>query len=139
MKLQTKIILQKTLLPASPAEVYDAYTDPKKHSEFTGSKATGKPVVGGKFTAWDGYIFGKYLELEEGSCVVQEWMTTDWVEGYPPSRLELTFKQVADGTEVSMVHANVPAEQEEELRQGWADFYWEPLKEYFAKLKSKSK
>ena len=51
-------------------------------------------MVGGKFTAWDEYIFGVYLELEEGKHVVQEWTTTDWEEGYPASKLELTFKAV---------------------------------------------
>jgi activator of HSP90 ATPase len=66
-------IKQKVTIPASPEEVYDALTDPKKHSEFTGSKATGKPKVGEKLTAWDGYSSGKYLELEKGKRIVQEW------------------------------------------------------------------
>ena len=34
-----------------------------------------------------------------------------------------------------MVHSEVPAEQEEELTQGWIDYYWEPLKNYFEKRK----
>ncbi len=120
-----------TIQNANPAQVYDAYTDPKKHSAFTGSKATGKPVVGGKFTAWDGYSFGKYLELEPGKRVVQEWMTTDWVEGYGASRLELTFSAVPQGTELCMVQSNVPKEKADELAEGWLEFYWNPLKEYF--------
>ena len=66
MKAKVRTIKQKVVISASPKEVYEAYVDPKKHSEFTGSKATGKPVIGGKFTAWDGYIFGKYLELDDG-------------------------------------------------------------------------
>jgi uncharacterized protein YndB with AHSA1/START domain len=72
MKSKVRTIKQKVVIPASPKEVYDAYVDPKKHSKFTGSKATGKAVVGGKFTAWDGYISGKYLELDDGKRVVQE-------------------------------------------------------------------
>ena len=73
-KLEVTTITQKILIPkVSPKQVYEAYVDPKIHSEFTGSEATGKPVVGGKFTAWDEYISGKFLELEEGKRVVQEW------------------------------------------------------------------
>ena len=64
MKTKVKTIKQKVIIPASPKEVYDAYVDPKKHSKFTGSKATGKAVVGGKFTAWDGYISGNTLNLK---------------------------------------------------------------------------
>ncbi len=139
MKLETKTVTQKVVLPASPAEVYEAFTDAKKHSEFTGSKATGKAVVGGKFTAWDGYISGKNLELEKGKRILQEWVTTDWPENYPSSRVEFTFRQVGDKTEVTMVHSDVPAEQEDELAQGWIDYYWDPLKAYFKKRKREKK
>ena len=133
-KLEVTTITQRVVIPkASPKQVYEAYVDPKKHSEFTGSKATGKPVVGGKFTAWDEYIFGKFLELEAGKRVVQEWSSTDFPEGYPPSRLELTFCEVPKGTEIVMVHSNVPKEQGDETAEGWIEFYWEPLKKYFKK------
>ena len=135
-KLDVTTITQKVVIPkVSPKDVYEAYVDPKKHSEFTDSKATGKPVVGGKFTAWDGYIFGKYLELDDGKRVVQEWSSTDFPKGYGPSKLELCFNKVPDGTELVMVHSNVPAEQADSYRQGWIDFYFKPMKEYFASLK----
>jgi activator of HSP90 ATPase len=133
MKRKTTTITQKIVLPAQPEEVYDALLDPKKHSEFTGSKATGKAKVGAKFTAWDGYISGRNIELEKGKRIVQEWVTTDWPDGYPPSKLEFTFKEVDGKTELTMVHSDIPTEQEEELKQGWIDYYWKPLKNYFEK------
>jgi len=133
MKAKVRTIKQKVVIPASPKEVYEAYVDPKKHSEFTGSKATGKPVVGGKFTAWDGYIFGKYLELDDGKRVVQEWTSTDFPEGSGPSRLELCFNEVPKGTELIMVQSNVPEEQADEAAEGWKEWYWNPLKKYFSK------
>jgi activator of HSP90 ATPase len=133
-KSEVTTITQKVVIPkACPKDVYEAFVDPKIHSEFTDSKATGKPVVGGKFTAWDGYISGKFLELEDGKRVVQEWTSTDFPEGAPPSRLELTFREVPKGTEIVMVHSNVPKDQEADTAEGWTEFYWEPLKEYFKK------
>jgi activator of HSP90 ATPase len=135
MKNQVTTITQKIIISAPPEKVYEAFVDPDKHSEFTGSKATGKPKIGGKFTAWDGYSFGKFLELEKGKRLVQEWQTTDWPEGYGPSRFELTFNAVAEGTEITMVQSDVPAEQEDELADGWQEFYWKPLKAYFKKPK----
>jgi len=135
MNLKTTTIKQKIVLPALPEEVYDALLDPRKHSKFTGSKATGEVKVGTKFTAWDGYISGRNLELEKGKRIVQEWITTDWPENYSPSRLEFTFRRVEGKTELTMVHSQVPAKQGEELTQGWIDYYWEPLKHYFEKLK----
>jgi activator of HSP90 ATPase len=131
--VKTETIRQKVLIPATLTEVYEAFVDAKKHSKFTGSKATCDPKVGGQFTAWGGYISGKNLELEGGKRIVQEWLTTEWPEGQPPSRLELNFKKAEGGTELSMVHSGVPAEQAADVAQGWIDFYWDPLKEYFKK------
>ena len=133
MGVKTTKINQKITVPATADEAYEAFMDAKKHSAFTGSKATCDPKVGGEFTAWDGYISGRNLELEKGKKIVQEWLTTDWPDGYPPSRLELTFKKTKEGTEIAMNHSNIPAEQTDELAEGWNEFYWKPLKEYFAK------
>ncbi len=130
---KTAVLKQTIIIPADPERVYDAFMDVKIHSEFTGSNATGKPVVGAKFTAWDGYIFGKNLELAKGKKIVQEWQTTDWPEGYGPSKFELTFKKVKDGTEITMIHSDIPQEQKKELAEGWNEFYWTRLKEYFKK------
>ena len=140
MKQEVKTIKQKIIIPkVSPKQVYDAYVDPKKHTAFTGSKATGKPVVGGKFTAWDEYISGKFLELEDGKRVVQEWISTDFPDGYPASKLELTFCEVPKGTQIVMVHSNVPKEIADEAADGWSEFYWIPLKEYFSKQLKRTK
>ena len=137
MKKET--IKQKVTITAKPIEVYKAFVDAKKHSAFTGGKATGEDRVGAKFTAWDGYISGKFLELEEGKRIVQEWVTTEWPNGYPPSRFELTLREVKEGTEILMVHSDVPAEQTEDIKDGWNEFYWKPLKVYFKKLYKQEK
>ena len=114
-------------------EVYQAYVDPRKHAAFTGQSAKGTAKAGGEFTAGDGYIIAKYLELEGGKRILQEWKTTEWPEGYPPSLLELTLKAKGKKTELRMVHSKVPEEQVDYYTEGWKEFYWKPLKEYFAK------
>lgn len=80
MPTKVTTIRQKIIIPAAPNAVYEAFMDAKKHSAFTGSKATSDARAGGKFTAWDGYISGKNLELEKGKRIVQEWKTTEWPE-----------------------------------------------------------
>jgi hypothetical protein len=32
-----------------------------------------------------------------------------------------------------MVQSNVPEEQADEAAEGWKEWYWNPLKEYFSK------
>jgi activator of HSP90 ATPase len=131
MALKTTTVRQKVIVEASPEQVYDALTDEVKHSAFTGSKATCEARVGGNFTAWDGYISGKNLELKHGEKIVQEWKTSEWPKGYPPSRLLLNLKKLKTGTQIFMVHSNVPAEQAADIKNGWTEFYWKPLKHYF--------
>ncbi len=126
-------IKQTVLIDASPDQVYEAYVDPRKHAAFTGQSATGTPKVGGRFTAGDAYITGKFLELEKGRKVLQEWTTTEWPEGYPPSLLELTLKAKGKKTELTMIHSKVPEAQVDYYAEGWKEYYWGPLKKHFSK------
>jgi uncharacterized protein YndB with AHSA1/START domain len=131
MASAVRTIRQRTIIPAQPLRVYEALVDSRVHAAFTGSPATGGRRVGGRFTAWDGYILGVHRELVPGKRIVQDWSTTEWPEGALASRLELTLKAVPEGTELRMVHSRVPATQADAYRQGWIDCYWTPLKEYF--------
>jgi uncharacterized protein YndB with AHSA1/START domain len=138
-KQKFSTIDQTVTLSATPEEVYDALLDSKKHSEMTGSPAKISAKVGGKINAWDGYISGKNLELVKGKKIVQEWMTTEWPEGYPPSRLEITLSPARGGkTLLKMVQTNVPAEQAPNYEKGWYESYWEPMESYFKKKSEKA-
>jgi activator of HSP90 ATPase len=130
--IKTGTIKQKIVIDAAPIEVYNAFMDAKIHSIFTGSKATIVPKVGGKVTAWDNYITGKNIELVKGKKIVQEWSTSEWPDGYPPSILTITLRGIGGKTELTMVHSRVPKSQMKSYADGWKDWYWNPLKEYFA-------
>ena len=131
-KLATRTITQSVTIRATPVEVYDALVNAKKHAEFTGVPATSANKIGGKFTAWDGYISGKYLKLEPGRKILEEWSTRDWPANFPPSVIELTFAKADGGMRLSMLQTEVPAAQAANYRKGWKDYYWNPLKKYFA-------
>jgi uncharacterized protein YndB with AHSA1/START domain len=130
---RVRTITQKIVVPATPAQVYDALVKPRIHEAFTGAPATGSARVGGRFTAWDGYISGVNRELVTGRRIVQDWGTTEWPDGAGPSRVEFSLRPVKGGTEIRMVHSKVPAEQADAYRQGWIDYYWTPLADYFAR------
>jgi uncharacterized protein YndB with AHSA1/START domain len=131
MSENVRTLEQTVFIPAPPREVYETLLDPVRHAAFTGQPASGEPVVGGRFTAHDGYIEGEILELVDGEKIVESWTTTGWPAGAPPSRLELTFRPKEGGTELTMVHSEVPAEHAESYRKGWITHYWEPLRRYF--------
>ncbi|MGH7842873.1 MAG: SRPBCC domain-containing protein [Candidatus Binataceae bacterium] len=130
-RLPTTTIRQTTLISATPVEVYDALVNSRKHAAFTGAAAKSSNKVGGKFTAWDDYISGKYLRLMAGRKIVAEWRTNDWPAGYAPSLIEFTFERADRSTRLTMVQTKVPAAQAANYRHGWKDYYWTPLKAYF--------
>jgi len=130
----TKTIRHSEFFPGvPPQEIYGAMLSGPKHSKMTGAKATGSTRVGGKFTAWDGYISGKNVELEDGSRISQEWQTAEWPEGAPPSLLEWKFEAKKGGTKVSLKHSKVPGSQAGSYDKGWEDYYFIPMKAYFAR------
>src|SRR3954470_18288763 len=91
-------------IPASPAEVYAAWLDPKRHGAMTGGKAKISAKIGTPFSAWDGYMSGKTLDLVPNDKIVQSWRTTEFAPGDPDSEILITLKAVPGGTLVTIAH-----------------------------------
>ena len=77
------------------------------------------------------YIFGSTLELEPDQRIVQAWRTSEFPDNAPDSRLEILLEKVTEGTKVTLIHSDMPEDQIDSYRQGWEDFYFKPMKEYF--------
>ncbi|MBI3232331.1 MAG: SRPBCC domain-containing protein, partial [Candidatus Doudnabacteria bacterium] len=56
--------------------------DSKKHSAITGGAASISRKIGGKVSAYDGYISGKNVELVADKKIVQTWRASDWEDGH---------------------------------------------------------
>ena len=121
------------VFPAKPSVLYKAWLSSTGHSAMTGSAAKATARVGGKFTAWDGYIFGRTLELEPDRRIVQAWRTSEFPDDAPDSRLEISLQETRSGTKVTITHTEMPPGQADSYKQGWEDFYFKPMKEYFKK------
>jgi len=130
--MKTRTIRQSATFKASPHEVYEALMDSRKHSQFTGSKASISRKVGGKFTAYDGYIEGINLELVPDKKIVQSWRGNDWAEGHY-SRATFILKKAEGGARLTFTQTDVPEEQYEPISQGWRDYYWKPMKKMLEK------
>lgn len=120
------------MLSSSPAQVYAAWLDGKKHTAMTGAKATGTAKVGSKFTAWDGYILGKNVTLVQDKKIVQAWRTSEFTDSDPDSVLTITLVKTKTGTQLTLQHTGTPKSQEASYRSGWQDHYFGPMQEYFS-------
>jgi activator of HSP90 ATPase len=122
-----------TSLPATTEQIYEAWLSSEGHSQMTGSQAEVEAGSGGTFKAWDGYIWGKTLELEAPHRIVQAWRTSEFPEDSPDSRVEILLEEDPNGTKITLIHTDIPAGQGEGYESGWEEFYFTPMRAYFSK------
>jgi activator of HSP90 ATPase len=119
------------LIPATPQAIYNAWLDSRRHTEMTGGEAEMSADADASFTAWDGYISGKNLELVPHSRIAQSWRTTQFTDRDADSKITVTLTPAAGGTKLTLEHSNVPDDQTRYENGGWQDHYFEPMKKYF--------
>ncbi len=123
-----------TTLPGRAEQIFRAWLSTAGHTAMTGSPAKVEPRVGGSFQAWDGYISGKTLELKPYTRIVQAWRTTEFPPDCPDSRVEILLEEKNGETQVTLIHTEIPEGQAGSYKQGWEDFYFKPMREYFKGL-----
>jgi hypothetical protein len=63
---KTKVIKQKVFIPAKSAQVYDAYVNAKKHSDFTGGKGNLRSKSGRKVYSMGWLHHWKEFGIDKG-------------------------------------------------------------------------
>ncbi len=121
---------------ASPEQLFHAWLDGAAHTNMTGGVATCSTQEGGSFSTWDEYISGDNQQLIPNEKIIQTWRTTEFNSADEDSLLTLSFKEQKGKTELTLLHENIPANQEpERYKKGWIDHYFIPMKEYFSPQK----
>ncbi len=124
----SKAIKQTVTIKATPHAIYEALMDEKKHAVFTGGEAKISRKTNGKFTIYGGDIEGKNLELVPDRKIVQSWRYSDWTEGHY-SKAIFSLEPTEKGTRLTFTPTDVPDDKYEDIKQGWNDYYWAPMKE----------
>jgi activator of HSP90 ATPase len=106
--------------------------NPKKHSMATASPAKITAKEGSKFSAHNGSITGKNLQLIRNKLIVQSWRINDWADSNIDSTLILNFEQKGKDAILTMIHVNVPDKHARHIERGWQDYYWTPWKKHLS-------
>jgi len=127
---------------AKAEAIYKAWLSTEGHSAITGSPAKVDGTINGDFTAWDGYIWGMFLELEPNHRILQAWRTAEFPSEAEDSIVEILLheEEIASTgkrrlattykTKITLKHSNIPAGQAESYKTGWEDFYFKPMREW---------
>jgi activator of HSP90 ATPase len=129
--METRDLKQQVTFKAGPHVVYEIIMDSKKHSILAGDTAKISRKAGGKFTVGD-YIEGVNVEIVPDEKIVQTWRYNDWPEGHY-SRATFSFKGIPGCTRFTFIQTGIPADFYEDIKQGWIDYYWTPMKEMLEK------
>ena len=116
----------------TPEKVYTAWLNSEKHSLMTGgAKAVIQEENGFDFEAWDGYITGRIIELIPQWKIVMRWRTSEFEENQPDSIVTVEFEESDMGCLLILTHENLPAQDIEKYKNGWKEYYFNPMKSYF--------
>jgi len=123
-----KTIRHHYFINATPEEVFAAITNPFTIELWSGYPAQMEAKEGTEFSIFDGDISGRNISITENKQLVQEWYFGDRPE---QSIVTINLQPHQEGTKVNLEHTNVPDEEVEEFKDGWNEYYWGAIKEFF--------
>ena len=114
-------------LNASPADLYNALTNPLMVEIWTGEPAIMSTEPGSEFSLWDGEIVGRNIEFIPDQKIVQQWFFGE------DSDSVVTIKLHPDkhGTNVEVHQTNIPDDAFDNITEGWESDYFGGLSELF--------
>lgn len=113
-------------IQAPVEKVWHALIDSKIINEWGGGPSKMSDNVGDTFSLWGGDIYGKNTNIKKFALLEQDWQQKEWNE---PTRVLFTLAFKNNITTVTLVHSNIPDDEYKDIKQGWKDFYMEPLKQ----------
>ncbi len=117
------------IIPAQPAEIYLALTNPSTIHLWSGEPAEMSTEPGSEFSLWDGSIAGKNVEFEDGKKIIQQWYFGDQAE---PSIVTIKLHPHEKGTSVELGHTNIPDQDYDDIAEGWSEVYFKSLYEFYS-------
>jgi activator of HSP90 ATPase len=116
------------VIQAEPEEVFYALTNPFTIELWSGYPAIMNTEIGTEFSLWEGDITGKNIEIITNKKIVQEWYFGDQTE---KSIVTIKIFENKKGTQVEVIHNNIPDEDYENIVEGWNDSYIGAIIDFF--------
>ena len=124
-----KPISQTYEMKATPAEVFEALTNPEVIKKWAGGPAQMDNQVGTKFSLFGGGAHGTNLEVIPNQKLVQEWYAEEWTK---PSKVSFTLVPTGAGTILELLHEDVPEAEIQKISEGWNQYYLGQIQKMFA-------
>jgi activator of HSP90 ATPase len=114
-------------LNVSPADIYNALTNPVMIEIWTGEHAEMNTNPGSEFSLWNGAIVGKNISFEKDKEITQHWYFGEDIE----SEVTIRLHPQNEGTNIEIHQTNIPDEAYNNIIEGWEEDYIGNLRELF--------
>lgn len=122
----------KWVVYSSPKEVFEALTKKNLIAEWCGQAGEVELKPGGHVEMFDGWVKGEVVDFKPGQKLSYTWKPSDWPTKADTSVVTYEFTKHAAGCEVVLNHSGFPSQEEKEKHlDGWTDFVFEPLNDWF--------
>lgn len=130
-------IIQTEVIRAPIVDVFRAMTVARTVDEWGGGPARIQLRVDGKFSLWDGDMYGIIKEYDFPNRLVFTWREEKWEESIPDSIVRWDLEEVSRGTRLHLQHSGLSSRRIREIHNdGWGEYFLGPLKAYL-ELKKK--
>ena len=120
------------IIYSTPDKIFEALTKSSIIKKWSGSEGKVSDAIGGTIEMFDGWVKGEVLDYKPGKKLSYSWKPSEWDKKTTPSVVVITFNEHKAGTEVIVEHEDFPsAEEAARHKDGWIDFVFEPLNDYF--------
>ncbi len=117
------------IVPESPEIVYQALTNEKTLSLWTGFKASMPLEEGAMFSWFDDNISGINLHFEPNKRIEQMWFFGNQKED---SIVTFKLHPHKKGTSLELIHTNIPNKDYENIIEGWNNIFFENLIDFYS-------
>lgn len=129
-------IVQTEVIRASRKDVFRALTDSRFIDEWGGGPARVQARPNGRYSLWDGEMFGIVREAELPARFVHTLREASWDEGILDSLVTWTLTDHPRGTELTLRHSGLPDRRTRDIHEdGWGEYFLGPLKAYLERNK----
>jgi len=126
-KIKTKKLLLSETFMCSVEDFYNVFIDRPRVDAWSRGAPVYNAEKGGEFVLFNGTVRGNFTELVENEKLVKKWRLKHWPEAhFSIATIKLTQKD--NGTKMTLEQTGVPENDIERTKQGWKNFYWNPIK-----------
>jgi len=126
-KINTKKLLLTENFMCACSDFYQVFIDKQRVNAWSRGAQVYNPEKGGEFVLFNGNVTGKFEDLVENEKLVQKWRLKHWPAGHH-SVATIKLTQTEKGTKMTLEQTGVPETDIERTKQGWKNFYWNPIK-----------